>query len=197
MRMLDKIISIVEVDDTRVMRIHDVLREQHALCNILGNLTGNVVPLRRNNLRILVAVLLLYIFVVVLNQSHDGCVCSILFAPKCVFITVADVVLCHFKSAGMKQSVFHHILYLFDVDRSAKGVASLLNIQSDLCQSFAGDFIRLRNLFVGAGDSPHDLARIKVYLHAVSLNYFQPFHLPLLLRDLLSSPVEFYRSIYS
>ena len=68
MHVLGKVVGIVEVNQALVVGIHDLLRQQNALSQVLGNLAGHVVALNGVDGRVLVRVLLLDLFVIALDQ---------------------------------------------------------------------------------------------------------------------------------
>ena len=65
--VLREVIGIVKVDDSLVMGGDDVGGQQHALGQVLGDLTGHIVALHRVDSRVLVGVLLLDLFVIALD----------------------------------------------------------------------------------------------------------------------------------
>ena len=69
MHMLCKIIAVMEMDDTFVVCVNDILGQQHTLSEILGNLSGHVVTLGGVHHGVLVGVLLFGLLVVALDQA--------------------------------------------------------------------------------------------------------------------------------
>ena len=59
MHVLCKIIAVMEMDDTFVVCLNDILGQQHTLSEILGNLSGHVVTLGGVHHGVLVGVLCL------------------------------------------------------------------------------------------------------------------------------------------
>ena len=65
------IICIMEMNDSSIMCLHNILWQQKSSCKILIYLTCNVVPLYTVYSRILIWVFLLYLFVVALKNTLD------------------------------------------------------------------------------------------------------------------------------
>ena len=80
MHVLGKVVRIVEVNQALVVSIHDLLGQQYALRQVLGNLAGHVVALNGVDGRVLVRVLLLDLFVVAFDQRQDLVVGRVLLA---------------------------------------------------------------------------------------------------------------------
>ena len=70
--MLGIVISIVEMDNTRVVSLDDIFRQKHTHGKVFTYLTCHIISLNRNDLRILIGILLLDLFVPVLNQRQDS-----------------------------------------------------------------------------------------------------------------------------
>ena len=67
MHVLGKVVRIMEVNQALIVSIHNLLGQQHALGQVLGNLAGHIVALNGVDGRVLVGVLLLDLFVIALN----------------------------------------------------------------------------------------------------------------------------------
>ena len=75
--MLCKVIRIVEMDKSLLMRLNYILRKQETACDILAHLTCHVVTLYAVYSRILVGILLLYLLVIALKKAKNLLVCRI------------------------------------------------------------------------------------------------------------------------
>ena len=111
--MLGVVVRIVEVDNTRVVGIHNILGEQDPAGNILGNLTCHVVPLDCINGGVLVGVFLLDFLVVALDQAQDPVVGGVGLTEQAPGVAVGDVGLGDLKSTVRHDSLFYQILDLF------------------------------------------------------------------------------------
>ena len=60
----------MEVNSTAIMSLNDVGGNQLAACNILGDFTGNQVPLRRNNMAVLIGVFIQNIKIRIIQQTE-------------------------------------------------------------------------------------------------------------------------------
>ena len=92
MHVLGKVVRIMEVNQTLIVSIHNLLGQQHTLSQVLGDLAGHVVALNGVDGRVLVGVLLLDLFVIALNQRQDLVIGRVLLALQALNITIDDVV---------------------------------------------------------------------------------------------------------
>ena len=69
--MLGKVIRIMEVDNTGIMSIHDVLGQQNTAGDVLGHLACHIVTLHGVDGGVLVGVLLLDFLVVALDEAEN------------------------------------------------------------------------------------------------------------------------------
>ena len=69
--MLGIVVCIMEVDDTGLVSVHNLPGQENPAGNVLGNLTGHVVPLHGVDGGILVGVFLLHFLVVALNEAEN------------------------------------------------------------------------------------------------------------------------------
>ena len=60
---LRKIIGVVEVDDPRLMRLHDLLGKQYPLRKVFADFSRHIISLCRVDDRVLVGILLLYFLI--------------------------------------------------------------------------------------------------------------------------------------
>ena len=75
--VLCEVVRIMEVDDTGIVRLGDIVGQQEPCGNVLADFTCHVVPLYAVDHRILVGVLLLYFFVFKIQQAENLPVCGI------------------------------------------------------------------------------------------------------------------------
>ena len=69
--MLGIVVCIMEVDDTGLVSVHNLPGQENPAGNVLGNLTGHVVPLDGIDGGVLVGVFLLHFLVVALNEAEN------------------------------------------------------------------------------------------------------------------------------
>ena len=136
--MLGKVIRIVEMDQTLIMGIHDLLRQQHALGQVLGNLASHIVALNGVDGRVLVGVLLLDLFVIALDQRQDLVIGRVLLALQALNIAIDDVVAGNLVAVETHDLVLDQILDLLD----RNGVARVLACLGDVLR-------RINHLAVG------------------------------------------------
>ncbi len=136
--VLSKVIRIVEVDQALIMGVHDLLGQQHALGQVLGNLAGHIVALNGVDGRVLVGVLLLDLFVVALDQRQDLVIGRVLLALQALNIAIDDVVAGNLVAVETHDLVLDQILDLLD----RNGVARVLACLGDVLR-------RINHLAVG------------------------------------------------
>ena len=125
MHVLSKVIRIVEVNQALIVGIHDLLGQQHALGQVLGDLTGHVVTLNGIDGRVLVGVLLLDLFVIALNQRQDLVIGRVLLALQALNIAIDDVVAGNLVAVETHDLVLDQILDLLDRNGMARVLACL------------------------------------------------------------------------
>ena len=168
--VLGIVIRVVEVDDTLVVGVHDVLRQQDAVGDVPADLAGHIVPLGGVHHRVLVGVLLLGLLVVALDQAEDLVVRGVGLAHKRAGIAVGDVVLGHLKSAVRHDVVLHHVLDLLHGGGTVHLLALQLHGLRDALDLHGRHPIRLRHGLVGLGDGDDDLGDVEAHLGSVSLD---------------------------
>ena len=80
--ILCKIISVMKMDNTCNVCLHNVFIKQDTLRNILRSNTSDVVTLDRNDLGILIGILTIDFFVLVIKQVHNGLICGVTKIPS-------------------------------------------------------------------------------------------------------------------
>jgi hypothetical protein len=75
--MLCKIIGIMEMDDSLLMSLCYIIGNKETTGDILADFACHIVALYADNGRVLVGILLLYLFVVALDKAEDLLVGSI------------------------------------------------------------------------------------------------------------------------
>ena len=170
--MLGIVIGVVEVDDARLVGGHNLLGQQDALGDVLGHLTGHVVPLNGVDRGVLVGVLLLHFLVVALDEAQDAAVGRIGLAQETAGIAVSNILLGHFKSAVGHDGLLHQVLNFFHRRAAAHFLAGNLHAlgdAADLQRRHADAFF---DGVVGLGDGHPDLINVKNDFCTVSLNNF-------------------------
>ena len=174
MHVLGEVVRIVEVNQALVVGIHDLLGQQHALRQVLGNLAGHVVALNGVDGRVLVGVLLLDLFVIALNQRQDLVIGRVLLALQALNIAVDDVVASDLVAVETHNLVLDQILDLLD----RYGVAGLLTCLGDvLCRIdhlAVGKARAFLDLQVCGTDRIDDLIDVKGNLGAAALDDLHP-----------------------
>ena len=66
--MLCEVVGVMKVDDSFLVRLDDVSREQQSFGQIFGDFAGHIIPLYRVDGRVFVGIFLLDFFIVALDQ---------------------------------------------------------------------------------------------------------------------------------
>ena len=168
--MLGEIIRVVEVDDALVVRVDDVLRQQHAGRQVLRHLTRHIVALDGIDGGVLVGILLLDLLVVRLDQGQDLLVRRVGLAHKRAGIAVGDVVLGDLERAVGHDLIFDQILNFLDGQRAVHGQAAVFHALGDAADLHRRQPLVLRDDVIGLGHGCDDLDDIERRLRAVSLD---------------------------
>ena len=166
------------MDDTRFVRIHDLLRKKDPLRDVLADLARHVVALDAVYRRGFVGILLFDLFVVAFDQAQDLFVGRVGFPHELTGITVGDILSRHFESFQIHDLVFHDILDLFHAERA-------LSLRRDRFHVFADLFdLRLRkslsriHFIVGFRYRRNDLIAIEHRFGTASFNDFHSRNSP-------------------
>ena len=166
---LDKIIHIVKMDYAFIMGFGNFFRQNHPAGQVLGNLTGDQVPLGRSHNRIFIAVFFHNIFVAVTDQRKDGFIRRIGFTHQRPAVTVNNVGFCQIKLAGFLQLAFHNILNIL---HQQAGTVLPLYICCNFFNLAFGNTALLFYSRIGFLNGHYYFLGIKVNCRAVALNYF-------------------------
>ena len=168
--MLGEVIRVVEVDDALVMRLDDVLRQQHAGRQILGDLARHIVALDGVDGRVFVGVFLLDLFVVRLDEGQNLVVRRVRLAHQRACVAVGDVVFCDLICPVRHDLVLDEVLNLFDTERPVHRLTAELHALGDAADLHRRHARVLCDDVVGLGHGRNDLDQIEGSLRAVSLD---------------------------
>ena len=158
------------MDNPFFMCTYNIFGKQHTHSKILAYFTCHIITLGGVDSRILIGVLLLGVFIDLIQQGEDIIICSIGFAGKFSFVTIAYIFLCYFVTTHLHNTSLYHILDIFYIDcmRGSQGSGShSLGNCHDL--EFA-ELMDLRNLFIGFLDRIYDFALVEDHFFAISLD---------------------------
>ena len=144
--------------------------QQNAGGDILGDFACHVVTLNRIDGRILVGVLLLYLFVVALDEGKDPVIGGIGLTGEGTDVTVGNIFLGNFKSTVGHDGLFHQVLNFFHRGAAAHfftGNGYTLGDPLDLQRGHTNSFF---HGLIGLGDSHHNFVNVKNNFCAVALN---------------------------
>ena len=130
--MLRKIIRIVEMNDTLIVRLNNLCRQQHATGNILADLAGHIVALHAVYRRILIGIFLLYLLVIALNQRQNLLIRSVGLSNHGANVTVGNILARKIKSTQRHDLIFDQVLDFFNAHRAIHSIAHSLNVRRSL-----------------------------------------------------------------
>ena len=168
--VLGEIIRVVEVDDALVVRVNDVLRQQHAGRQILRHLARHIVALDGVDGGVFVGVLLLDLLVVRLDQGQDLLVRRVGLAHKRAGIAVCNIVLGNLKCAVGHDLIFDQILNFLDGQRAVHGQAVVFHALGDAADLHRRQPFVLRDDVVSLGYGCDDLDDIERCFRAVAFD---------------------------
>ena len=95
--VLRKIIRVMEMNDSFLMRFTDIVRQQILIGKIPAPLSRDIIPLYRQDRRVFIRVFLLDLFVSRVNDSLNLLIQRVHFPVFVVAVTVSDIVSCKRK----------------------------------------------------------------------------------------------------
>ena len=174
MHVLGKVVRIMEVNQTLIVSIHNLLGQQHTLGQVLGDLAGHVVTLNGIDGRVLVGVLLLDLFVVALDQRQDLVIGRVLLALQALNIAIDDVVAGNLIAVETHDLVLDQILNLLDRHGVTRVLACLGDVLCRVNHLAVGKTRALLDLQVCGADGIDNLIDVKDNLGAAALDDLHP-----------------------
>ena len=173
--MLGKIVRVMEMDDARFVRLHDVGREQDTVGQIPADLARHVVALDGVDGRVLVRVLLLDLFIITFNQRENPVVGRVLFTGERADITVLDIVPRHIERTVPHDLPLDGVLDLLHAERAPHALPEVTHIALDLEDGFFREAVCLRDGLVGFSDGGADFRPVIGGLRAAAFDDIHMF----------------------
>jgi hypothetical protein len=170
MHMLSKVVTVVEVDNTLLMSLNDILRKKESLSDVLADLTCHIVTLYAVDCRVLIGVLLLELLVVALDKGKDGCVSCIGLTDKASGIAVGYIELCNLICAVSHDLLLDEVLDLLDGKGTVHILTLIGNTLGDTCDLLRCHTISFLSSLIRLCDSVDNLGDIEFYFLLVTLN---------------------------
>ena len=126
--MLGIVVCIMEVDDTFLVCIDNLLWKKKTGCNVSADFSSHVVSLDTVYNRILVGVLLLDLLIVTFDEAKNPVVSGVGLSHQRSLVAVSHIFLCNFKGAIGHDLVLHHVLDFLHRCSSIKLIALVLDI---------------------------------------------------------------------
>ena len=170
MHMLGIVVRVMEVDDAGVVGFYNVRGQQQTVGDIPADLAGHIVPLDGVDRGVFVAVLLLGLLVVALDEGENLIVGGVALTDERAGVAVGDIAFGDLKGAVGHDLILHQVLNLL----YRGGTVHLLAVEfhrlgnpADLHRRHADG---LFNALVGLGNGCDDLNNVEIYFRAVSLD---------------------------
>ena len=162
----------MEVDDTGLMRLDDIPRQQDAARDVLRDLARHIVALDSVDGGVLVGVFLLDLFVVGFNQGQNLVVRRVRLAHQRACVAVGDVVFCDLVGPVRHDLVLDEVLNFLDTERSVHRLTAELHALGDAADLHRGQAVSLLDNVIGSCDGRDDLHDVEDGLRAVALDNF-------------------------
>ena len=170
MHALCEIIRIVEMNESFLMRSHDIFRQKKTASQVLAYLPGHIIALYTVDSRILVRILLFYFLIIAVDQTHDLLVGRVGLTNKGMLIPVSDILSGDLVPPDAHDAVLDHILDLLDIGCACQAPAVIFNFTFDVADLISVKAESLSNFRVRPLDCCDDLTPVKYHLLAASLN---------------------------
>ena len=168
--VLGEVVGVVEVDDTAVVGLDDLARQEHAHGEILGDLARHVVALDGIDGRVLIGVLLLHFLVVALDKSEDLVIGRVALALEVLEVAIDDVLARNLELVERHDLVLDHVLDFLDRDRVAGRLAGILDVEGRVLDLARRETLVFGNFLVRRLDCVCDFREVKNRLGAISLD---------------------------
>ena len=169
--LLRVIVGIVEVNDARFMRLHDLLRQQNSPGQVLAHLSGHIVSLGGVDHRVLVGVFLLRLFVIAFDQCQNLIISGIGLTHQRTGVAIGDVPLCHLVGPVGHNAPFHHILNFLHGRRTTQFITGDRNTLCNSADLHRCHSLLLLDLCISPFDCMYDLLDVKFHFRAISFDY--------------------------
>ena len=160
----------MKVDDAGVVGLHNIRGQEKAAGDVPADLAGHIVPLDGVHRGVFVAVLLLGLLVVALDEGENFVVGGVALADEGAGVAVGDVALGRLEGAVGHDLVLHQVLNLLH----GRGAVQLLAVElhgfGDPANLHRRHAAGLRDALVGHGDGRDDFGNVKTDLCAVPLD---------------------------
>ena len=170
--VLRKIVGVMEVDDAGLVRVDDLLRQEHPRRQVFGNFARHIVALDGVDGRVLVGVFLLDFFVVRFDQRQDFFVGRVALADERTGIAVGDVLLGDLIGPVRHDLVLDQILNFFDAQGTVHPETGIFHAFGDAADLHRRQLLVLLDDVVGLRDGGDDLHDIEDGLRTVPLDDF-------------------------
>ena len=170
--VLREIVGVVEVDDAGLVRVDDLLRQEHPRSQVLGDFAGHIVALDGVDGRVLVGVFLLDLFVVRFDQRQDFFVGRVALADERTGIAVGDVLLGDLIGPVRHDLVLDQVLNFFHAQGTVHAKTGIFHALGDAANLHRRQLLVLLDDVVGLRDGGDDLHDIEDGLRTVPLDDF-------------------------
>ena len=168
--LLRIVIRVVEMNDSFLMRLNNVLRQKDTLGQVLRHLARHIVALRGVDDRILVGVLLLDLLILLIDQCQNAVVGGVGLTGNLSLVAVADILLCNLVAPHLHDAGLYHILNILYTDSMGSAPYLLGNVVCNRIDLVLVHLIDAAYLCVCLLNCVDNLRNIEVNLLPISLN---------------------------
>ena len=170
MHMLCKIVGVVEVDNSFLMRANHLIRKKKSSRQVTADFAGHIITLNAVDRRILIGILLLHFLVAAFNQAEDLVVGRIGLAYERMLVTIGDILSRHLIASGTHNAVLDHILDLLDIGCACKALAVVFNFALDVLDLAFAQSHLFRDFLICSLYCGSDLATVENHFLTASFN---------------------------
>ena len=149
------------MDNPLVMSVHNILWQQKAVGDVLGDLAGHVIPLGGIYHRVFVGVFLLGLFIVTLDQAQNLVVGGVGLAHQRPGVTVGDVGFRGLEGAVGHNLVLYHVLNFFHAGGAPQLFAGQHHAFRDPLDLYRRHAVLFLHRVVCLADGNDDLGNVK------------------------------------
>ena len=111
--VLSKVVSIMEVNNSFIVRLNYIFRKQKSSCDIRACNAGKIITLSCNNSCVFIGVLCVPIFTFAIYKLFNRLVRSVGLANKCTLISIYNINFSKLVVSVLHKFLFNNVLDIF------------------------------------------------------------------------------------
>ena len=170
--MLREIIGVVKMNETFVVRFHDVEGQKNTARDVFGNFARHIIALHGIDRGIFVGIFLFDLFVVAFDKREDLRVGRVGFTHERTGITVGNIFARDGERLFAHDLIFDEVLNFFDADGAVQIARERFHAGNDVFDLLFAQTVVLADLFICLADRIVDLCNVELHLRPVSFDNF-------------------------